>query len=108
MDGEHADIVRRQAPDGESATERGDARVRPFEHAEHGERVLLLPGRLLLDAVDASGELFLGELGTLLLAELDLLLQLVVLVREPLRDLLPTELELAGAVLDVQNGQRLR
>jgi hypothetical protein len=63
--------------------------------------------RLLLDVGDPRTKVFVVDRVALSLEKLQLLLQLRVLVREPLRDLLAAEGELARAIREVEDGERV-
>lgn len=103
---ENADVVSLEAPNGECAVQRRDARVDALEHAVRGERILLLLRSLELHVGDTRREVFLVGRISLALSELPVLLKLCLLVREPLADLLAAEDELARTVREVEAGKR--
>jgi hypothetical protein len=98
VDRDDVDVVGGKVPDGERSSERGDGRVRSFEHTVLAKRGLLLSTSLGLDErhplLDVGGG---GTSGELVLEEL-------VLVRKPLLDLLSSEGKLTSSVLDVEEG----
>ena len=108
MNGEYTQIVSGKAPNSESATQGRDPRVNTFKHAVCRDSVLLLAGCFLLDVRNARSKVVLVDGIALALAVLDLVLQLLALVVQPLRDLLATvEGELARTVCKIEDGQRV-
>ena len=107
MNGEYTQIVSGKAPNSESATQGRDPRVNTFKHAVCRDSVLLLAGCFLLDVRNARSKVVLVDGIALTLAVLDLVLQLLALVVQPLRDLLATEGELARTVCQIEDGQRV-
>ena len=106
VNGQNADIVSLETPDCESAVQRRDTRVESLKHAVGSERVLLLLSSLEFHVGDTRGEVFLVGRIALALGELHVLLELRLLVSEPLADLLATEGKLARAVREIQTRKR--
>jgi hypothetical protein len=97
-----SDVVDGKTPDGEGAAEGSDGGVVAVEHTVGRESLGLLTLRLALDGAETLGD----EGGRVRLAtRLDLELEELGLVLEPLRDLLAAELELAATVTNVEDGR---
>jgi hypothetical protein len=103
----NADVVCREAPHSECATEGSDARISTFgvlhEHAIGGEHVLLLTICLSLEVGEAAGEEIWIDGFALGIAEFYFLLELFLLEGKPISDLLAAEGNLTSTVADVED-----
>lgn len=94
------EIIRSETPDSECSSYGGHSRILPFEHTIGSQGVLLLTDCLAFDDGNTlSEELLLLVLGN----RLDLELEEVVLVLDPLSDLLPSESNLTRSVVEVKD-----
>lgn len=98
VDGDHVDSIDVQVPNGKRPSKRSNSRILALEHTVLSKGSLLLSSGLRLDEGDLLLDLGLGHTG------LDLCLEQLVLVLEPLGNLLSSESELSGSVLDVKEG----
>jgi hypothetical protein len=99
-----ADRVNVETPNGQSPSERSDVRVMTLEHTESRESLLFLSLRLVVDEADSSFE---PLVAVCTLVCLELGLEQLVLVLEPLRDLSSSEGKLSGSIVDVEQERRL-
>jgi len=107
MDGENADVVGSEAPNGKCTAEGGNAGVRAFrtlhKHAISGKDFLLLAICLGLEISDAARK----EVGihdfTLAPAEFPFLSQLLLLESKPVSDLSPAEGDLTSTVTNIKD-----
>lgn len=98
--GDDTDIVRGKTPDGECPPERSNPIIVTHQHTEGSEGILLLASGLALDRGDTF--LYMRLLG-LRGDRLQLDLEQLVLVLDPLCDLLAAESKLPRTILEVQN-----
>lgn len=103
MDGQDADIICSEAPNRESTAQRSNPTVRSFEHSVSPEGFFLLPSRFNLKCGNPILEVFVVYRLPSRAAELELLLELNMLVGEPLSDLFPAEGDLTRAISDIED-----
>ena len=105
MDGQDTEVVRGETPYSKSATQGRNAGVSALQHTICRDCVLLLASRLFLDVGNTIGNILRVDGVTATLAELDLVLELLTLIVQPLCDLSSAESKLSGAVADVEDGE---
>lgn len=105
MDGQNAKVIRSKTPDSKGATQGRNAGVGALQHTICRDCVLLLASRLFLDVGSTASNILRVDGVTATLAELDLVLELLTLIVQPLCDLSSAESKLSGAVADVEDGE---
>ena len=107
MDRQDTEVISGQAPHCERTAQRRDTWVSALEHPVSRQGVLLLASCLLLHVGDTRSDVVVVDSVSAALAELQLILKLLTLVLQPLRDLLTAERQLARAVGELEDGKRV-
>jgi hypothetical protein len=102
---DNIDVITRQAPNGQCTSKRRDTCIGTFKHTVHGDPIHFLTS--FLDIRYTRGEVFVISGFPLGLVELGIFSMLCVLVCEPLRYPAAPEVEVTGAICDIEDGHRV-